>query len=241
MLLVAGLAVFAQQPEEHGEHRHHGHRHDATARHGFEDVERWVEVFDDPERDEWQRPQEVVRFLEVRAGQSVADLGAGTGYFTVHLARAVTASGTVYAVDVEPKLIEHIRKRTAAEGFSWVEPVLAAPDDPRLPDGAIDLVLIVDTWHHIDDRIRYLGRLAGSLKPEGRVAIVDFREGDLPVGPPAGHKLSRGEVVNELGEAGWRLAGEGKMLPYQYLLVFTPPVSRPEDPLKPDPDNPGRR
>jgi SAM-dependent methyltransferase len=216
----AGPSFPGVRGQEPGEHR--GHRHDATASHGFEDVEHWVRVFDDPERDTWQLPDEVIAFLDVGKGQRVADLGAGTGYFTVHLARAVGPSGAVYAVDIEPALIDHLRERAADAGMDQVRPVLAEPDDPGLPEKELDWILVVNTWHHINDRLVYLDTLAKTLKPGGRLVVIDFREGKLPVGPPPGHKLSREEVVGEFAEAGWGLEREGKMLPYQYLLVLAP-------------------
>lgn len=201
------------------------HRHDATTRHRFDDVEHWVRRFDDPARDRWQKPEEVLRFLGIGAGMRVADLGAGTGYFAVRIARAVGSEGTVWAVDVEPKLVEYLASRARSEDLDWLRPVLAAPDDPRLPDGAVDLVLVVNTWHHLDDRLDYLDRLRRALATGGRVALVDYRDGDLPVGPPPGHKLSRADVIGEFEEAGWSLAGESEALPYQYVLVFVPPAA----------------
>ena len=110
--------------------------HDATVHHGFDDVERWVEVFDDPGRDAWQKPEEVLAGLGVAPGMSVADLGAGTGYFTVRLARAVGAEGKVFAVDVEPKLVGYLKARAERESLPQVATVLATPDDPKLPAGA---------------------------------------------------------------------------------------------------------
>ena len=230
--LVAGLGASPTsaagqqaepQTEEHAGHGHEGHEHDATASHSFEDVERWTRVFDDPERDAWQLPETVIEFLGVEEGHVVADLGAGTGYFTVRLARAVGDTGRVLAVDIEPALIEHLRQRAEDEDLPQVDPILGEPDDPKLPAKEVDLVLVVDTWHHIDDRISYLGDLSQALSSGGKIAIVDFHEGELPVGPPPGHKLSRDAVFEELTEAGWILDAESEDLPYQYLLVFRPP------------------
>jgi ubiquinone/menaquinone biosynthesis C-methylase UbiE len=202
---------------------HHGD-HDATIRHSFEDVEHWVEVFDDPERDAWQKPESLLRLLGIRAGDVVADLGAGTGYFTARLSNAVGRSGKVYAVDIEQNLLDHLVQRDDLSPYDVVIPVLADPDDPKLPAGELDLVLVVDTWHHIDNRLSYLGRIDRALAPGGRLVIVDFREGELPVGPPPGHKMSRESVLQELDEAGWSITSEGRMLPYQYVLVFRPPA-----------------
>jgi ubiquinone/menaquinone biosynthesis C-methylase UbiE len=198
------------------------HSHNATARHPFDDLQKWIGVFDDPGRDEWQKPEQVVRALELKPGQCVADIGAGTGYFNRHLARAVGRTGKVYAIDIELQMVEYMRQRAEREKTPQVEAVMGAPDDPRLPEGGVDLVLIVDTYHHIDGRVKYLRRLARRLRPGGRVAIVDFEKRELPVGPPLDHKLSRDEVVEEFMEAGYSLRDEPGGLPYQYFLVFEP-------------------
>ena len=195
---------------------------DATVRHSFKDAKHWAEQFESPDRREWQLPGIVMRVLGVEEGESVADLGAGTGYFTHVLSIAVGSAGRVWAVDVEPEMLDYIGKRTDL-GPGKVITVLAAPDDPKLPAGEVDLVLAVDTWHHIDGRVAYLDRLAGALSPRGRVAIIDWHEGELPLGPPAGHKLSREAVLDEFARAGWRLETESVALPYQYVLVFYPP------------------
>jgi predicted methyltransferase len=200
----------------------HGHGHDdATVRHGFDDADRWAKVFDDPARDDWQRPEEVIRLLGVREGQTVADLGAGTGYFSVRLAKAVGAEGKVYALDVEEGLVAHIAERAKDQGLSQVESRTITTDDPGLPPGSVDLILIVNTWHHIDDRVAYVGKLAKALEPGGRVAVVDYTPGDLPVGPPAGHKLTPSKVVAEFEAGGLSLVlRDEETLPYQYVLAF---------------------
>jgi predicted methyltransferase len=195
---------------------------DATAHHRFEDAAAWSKVFDDPARDAWQKPEEVVRELGQRPGASVADLGAGTGYFSRPLSAAVGVNGTVYAVEVEPSLVAHLRERAEREGTANLVPVLASLDNPRLPAASVDAVLVVDTYHHIDDRVAYFGRLRRALRPGGTVAIVDFEKRDLPVGPPPEHKLPREQVIDEMDRAGYRLDRAPAILPYQYVLVFAP-------------------
>jgi ubiquinone/menaquinone biosynthesis C-methylase UbiE len=201
--------------------------HDATARHPFDDVEKWIKVFDDPARDEWQRPQRVVEALGLRPGMIAADIGAGTGYFMRHLARAVAPEGFVLAIDTEPGMVKHLGERARKEGIRNAVPVLAAPDNPFLPTGRVDLVLIVGTYHHIDDRLDYFERLKGSLAPKGRVAIIDFHKRPLPVGPPVEHKLAREFVIDEMREGGWSLVDEETFLPHQYFLVFAPARNEP--------------
>ena len=190
------------------------------SRHDFADVEHWRRVFDDPARDAWQKPRELVAALGIRSGMWVADLGAGTGYFSRYLDAAVGPTGVVFAVDTEPNLVAHLRTRAEHERTASVIPILASLDDPRLPPHALDLVLIVDTYHHLDDRLVYLKRLGGTLKAQGRVAIVDWQQRDLPVGPPAEHKLARTQVIEEMRAAGYGLAAEPALLPHQYVLIF---------------------
>jgi SAM-dependent methyltransferase len=198
--------------------------HDATSHHSFADVEQWRAVFDDPKRDAWQRPDEVVRALALWPGACVADLGAGTGYFERHLAHGVGPTGTVLAVDTEPNLVTYLRARAEKEGTRNVVPILASPDNPRLPARTVDVILIVDTYHHLDDRLSYLRRLRTALRAGGgRVVVVDWQKWDLPVGPPPDHKLAREQVLDEMQAAGWVLSDErADLLPYQYFLVFRP-------------------
>jgi ubiquinone/menaquinone biosynthesis C-methylase UbiE len=197
-------------------------RHDATSHHSFADIAHWSAVFDDPSRDAWQKPAEVVAALGLRPGMTVADLGAGTGYFSRHLSAAVGREGAVLAVDTEPNMVAHLRERAEAERTANVVPILASADNPRLPAHATDLVLIVDTFHHLDDRLTYLRGLRRCLKPGGRVAVIDWQKRDLPVGPPPEHKLAREQVVEEMEAAGYALVGEPDLLPYQYFLLFRP-------------------
>jgi ubiquinone/menaquinone biosynthesis C-methylase UbiE len=152
----------------------------------------------------------------------VADVGAGTGYFNAYLARAVGPRGLVVAIDTEPKMVEHMTRRAEREKTPQVRAALGEKGDPGLPEEGVDLVLMVDTYHHIDDRVRYLRRLARRLRPGGRLAIIDFQKRPLPVGPPLEHKLAREEVVSELREASFRLLDEPRFLPYQYFLIFAP-------------------
>ena len=195
---------------------------DATSHRSFADVQQWVSVFDDPARDAYQKPAEVVRALRIRPGMRVADIGAGTGYFSGHLSAAVGPTGAVFAADTEPELVRHLRERAETERTVNVVPILASPDNPRLPRGAVDLVLLVDTFHHIDHRVAYFGRLRATLAPSGRVAVVDWQKRETPVGPELEHRLAREQVVEEMRAAGYALVAEPDVLPYQYCLVFRP-------------------
>ena len=202
----------------------HALRHEGPVDHAFTDAETWAERFESTDRDEWQMPDRVIAALALETGSDVADIGSGTGYFARRFAAAVGPSGTVYAADVEPAMAEYVRRRADEDGQRNLVPVLASYDDPRLPDGAVDLIFICNTWHHIQDRVEYARRLAGDLAEGGRVAIVDFLPGELPVGPGPDHKLSAEEVAGEFQLAGFRQVAAHDFLPYQYLLVFAAPV-----------------
>jgi cyclopropane fatty-acyl-phospholipid synthase-like methyltransferase len=183
----------------------------------FDDAERWAKVFDDPARDAWQKPDEVVRALALAQNATVADIGAGTGYFSVRLARALPA-GRVYGADVEPDMVRYLNQRAEREKLANLSAHLVATDAVKLPT-KVDAVLIVDTYHHIGQRPKYFSSLRTQLNPSGRVAIVDFKP-DSPVGPPARHRVPREMVVEEMGKAGYQLRQEHAFLPYQYFLVF---------------------
>jgi predicted methyltransferase len=187
--------------------------------HRFSDAERWARVFDDPGRDAWQMPEEVIVALSLEPDAIVADLGSGTGYFAVRLA-GVLPRGRVYGVDLEPDMARYLAERARREGHENIVAIVGAADDPRLPE-KVDLVLLVDVYHHIDERERYFRRLHASLKPAGRVAVIDFRI-DSPAGPPVAARIEPGQVIAELQAAGYRLAREHDFLPNQYFLVFQP-------------------
>jgi SAM-dependent methyltransferase len=190
-----------------------------THEHSFSGAEQWAHVFDDPKRDAWQKPHEVIQALAIKPDAVIADVGSGTGYFAVRLANMVP-KGRVYGVDVEPEMVKYLAERAKREKRDNVVAIAGAPDDPRLPEKA-DLILMVDVFHHIDDRARYFSNLRASLKPGGRIAIIDFRM-DSPEGPPKAARIAPEVVSAELLEAGYSLAAEHRFLPRQYFLVFAP-------------------
>jgi predicted methyltransferase len=168
-------------------------------------------------RDRWQQPDRVVAELGLRPGDRVADLGAGGGYFTFRLARAVGPSGVVYAVDTDRDMPAALAARAAGQGLGNVVAVEAKPDDPGLPD-AVDLGVLVNTYHHLPDRPTYLALLAHHLKPGGRVAIVEARPGRLH--RLAGHATAPETIRSELEAAGYTMVAEHGFLPRQGFLVF---------------------
>ena len=205
-------------PADHAHGAGHGHHHRDGYHMDFSEVERFARHFDDPTRDAWQRPAEVVKLMHLQAGQVVADIGAGTGYFLSHLAQAVGPKGRVLALDVEPNMVEYMRRRAHESSLVQVEAVAIPPDDPKLAPGSVDRILIVNTWHHIDRRSAYAAKLAQALKRGGTVWIVDFtRESDI--GPPADHRLSAEEVVAELSGGGLTaVVVTEETLPKQYVV-----------------------
>ena len=204
-----GATVAGQHPQPQGKPDHMDHR--------FDDPERYAKSFDDPARDAWQMPDRVIAALKLAEDASVADIGAGTGYFSVRLAKVVPR-GTVYAVDVEPKMLEHIRKRAAGSALTNLMVVQGDSVSPRLPK-AVDLALVVDTYHHIPNRVEYFKRLTTELTAGGRVAIVDFRK-DAPEGPPPEFRFEAAQIVEEMTKAGYRLDADHAFLTRQHFLVF---------------------
>jgi ubiquinone/menaquinone biosynthesis C-methylase UbiE len=191
----------------------------STHQHSFSGAEQWAHVFDDPKRDAWQKPHEVIQALALGPDAVVADIGSGTGYFAVRFANMVP-KGRVYGVDVEPNMVRYLAERARREHLENVVAVAGAADDPRLPEKA-DLVLMVDVFHHIENRASYLRKLRASLKPGGSIAIIDFRM-DSPEGPPQAARIAPEGVIAEFKGAGYTLAKEHRFLPNQYFLVFRP-------------------
>ncbi len=172
-----------------------------------------------PGRDGWQQPDRVVEALAVAPGARVADLGAGGGYFTFRLADAVGPDGLVFAIDVDPNMLEYLEERVRDEGIANVKVVEAAYDDARIPESGADLVLTVNTYHHISDRPVYFRQLAGSLRPGGRVAIIELDDGSW-FRRWFGHYTDADVIRSEMESAGYRLAAEHDFLDRQSFLVF---------------------
>ncbi len=205
LVLLCALPAAAQSP----------HTHD----HSFGDAQKWAQVFDDPRRDAWQKPHEVIQALALKPDAIVVDIGSGTGYFATRFAHRVSR-GRVYGVDTEPDMVKYLAERAKKAGLKNVVALQAKPGDPNLPEKA-DLVILVDVYHHVENRERYFSKLRASLRPGGRVAIIDFRM-DSPEGPPKAARIPPEQVKSELGKAGYTLDGEHAFLTNQYFLVFRP-------------------
>lgn len=191
--------------------------HHAAMHHRFDNAEQWAKVFDDPARDAWQQPERVIAALELSPAMVVADIGAGTGYFAMRLARAVP-QGQVIATDIEPDMVKYMTERARREGLGNVRAVVTPPADPQLAEASVDRILVVDVWHHIDDRAGYARALARALKPGGKLAIVDFTAAATH-GPPAEHRLPPDEVLGELRRAGLTASLSPTALPEQYIAI----------------------
>lgn len=184
----------------------------------FSDAAEWSRRFDSEERDAWQKPLEVLFALALPRSAVVADIGAGTGYFSARLARALP-DGKVYAVDVEPEMVRHLRDRAAAEGIGNLHAVQASRDDPRLPE-PVDLVLMVNVQGLMARPGDYFSRLRSMLKPGARVAIVSTRI-DSPIGARAQMRVAPEKVKQDMADQGYALVAEHDFLPYQFFLVFS--------------------
>jgi ubiquinone/menaquinone biosynthesis C-methylase UbiE len=183
-------------------------------------LDQYITLLEDPKRDEWQQPDVVIQALDLQDGQIVADIGAGSGYFTVRLARAVAPKGMVFAVDTEEGMLDYLRQRLDKEAIQNVRTMLVPPHDPLLVDGSLDLAFLCNTYHHLEDRDVYLRKLRKALKPTGQLVIVDFyRKEGMPVGPPMHMRLSEDTVQKELQDAGLTVTKKLTSLPYQYILI----------------------
>jgi ubiquinone/menaquinone biosynthesis C-methylase UbiE len=207
LVLQSGSGVSAQAGDQREMHRLHG------------DPAAYIAALEDPKRDAYQKPHEVIEALTLKPGEIIADIGAGSGYFSLRLAHHVARDGHVYAVDISPDMIRHLNQRIRDARLLNVSTILALPDDPLLPR-PVDRFLIVDVWHHIEDQAGYLALMKKLLQPGGQVVMIDFHKKDLPVGPPVGMKIAREDLIRQMQEHGFRLLQEHTFLPYQYFLVF---------------------
>jgi ubiquinone/menaquinone biosynthesis C-methylase UbiE len=209
-LLAPGARLFAQTKPMTPEEMHKLHQ----------DSKAYIAMLEDPARDAEQKPHEVLLALGLKEGERIADIGSGSGYFTLRFAQHVGATGLVYAVDVSPDMILHLNERVRDAGLANVRTILAKPDDPLLAERSADLIFICDTWHHISDHPRYLGLLKKYLRPGGQVVDIDYQKKPMAVGPPMEMRLAREDVVREFEQNGFKLVKEHTFLPYQYFLVF---------------------
>jgi cyclopropane fatty-acyl-phospholipid synthase-like methyltransferase len=208
----------AGRQQADGEHHPGGAAEGHGLHHDFSNAEHWTAVFDSEERREWQKPDEVVALMDVEPGMTVADLGAGTGFFEGYLAAAVGSEGRVLALEPEASLVAFMTERGEKQGWTNVEPRQIPYDDPGVAEGSVDRFLIVNTWHHIDARGSYAAKLRRALKPGGAVVVVDFTM-DSPSGPPKEHRLPPEQIIEELQAGGLAARQIDEDLPRQFIVV----------------------
>lgn len=209
---AAAMAVLAAAPGQTGGPQ--------GTRHGKLFPPQDLGLLEGPDRDVWQKPDRIMDALGIADGSIVADLGAGGGWFTIRLARRVGPNGVVYAEDIRTQMLEATGRRVAREGLRNVRTVLGAPDDPRLPVGRLDAVLIVDAYHEMEDPAALLRNVRLTLKPSGRVGIVEYKKDGGGPGPPLEERVDPDAILRVATAAGLRLLKRETFLPYQFFLVF---------------------
>jgi arsenite methyltransferase len=215
--LLALLAIPFSAPAQDAVKRDHHQMHQL---HG--DSKAYIGMLEDPKRDGYQKPHEVLKALDIKGGEVIADIGAGSGYFTFRLAHHVGNNGRVYAIDVSPDMILHLNRRIRDLKASNVHAILADPDDPLLAERSVDRFFFCDSWHHIENQTKYLSQIKKILKPGGEIVMIDFHKKELPVGPPMQMRIAREDLIKQMESNGFRVAKEHTFLPYQYFLVFMP-------------------
>ena len=212
-MLALPLSALAQDAVQRDRQQMHQLHRDSRA---------YIGMLDDPKRDAYQKPHEVLTALAIEPGEVIADIGAGSGYFTFRLAHRVGDKGRVYAVDISPDMIRHLNRRIRELKAMNVTAILADADDPLLADASIDRFFFSDSWHHIENQSKYLSLIKKMLKPGGEIIMIDFHKKELPVGPPMQMKIAREDLIRQMESNGFRLTKEHTFLPYQYFLEFVP-------------------
>jgi ubiquinone/menaquinone biosynthesis C-methylase UbiE len=174
-------------------------------------------------RIELEKPEVVIEAMHLKDGDVVADLGCGTGFFTRRIAKVVAPSGKVYAEDIQPEMLDLLKKYVAGEGITNVVPVLGTETDPKLPRGQMDWILLVDVYHEFQEPAPMLAKIREALKPGGHIALVEYRAEDPTVAPdvPPPHRMSVDQILREWRPAGFEMVERIETLPSQHLLVFT--------------------
>lgn len=201
-----------QQPQDETQHRSGDYQH----HHAFANPEELAKKWNNPERDTWQHPEEIIAALALKPGATVADIGAGTGYMVAHLSKAVGPDGTIFAIDASAEMIEFLSK--ADLGPATIVPRKVGLNDPELNPGSVDFVLTLDTWHHMDSQEDYAKKVYLGLKPGGRFAVIDYEVG-AETGPPLEMRLGPLQVTNHLEAAGFRVEVVPESMPRHYMVV----------------------
>lgn len=197
-------------PEEQPKQKDH--------KHAFSDPAEMSKKWNDPQRDTWQRPEEIVAALELKPGATVADIGAGTGYMVAALSKALGQDGTVIAIDASAEMVEYLLRRKDELGPAKIVPRKVGPDDPELQAVSVDRVLMLDTWHHVKVREAYAKKVYEGLKRGGRFVIVEY-EVNAEIGPPKAMRIEPGQVRKQLEAAGFRVEIVQESMPRHYIVV----------------------
>ncbi len=187
----------------------------------FGSLDGHVQINEDPRRAEWQKPEKVIDYLLIKKGDSIADIGAGTGYFTIPFSKQTGDSGKVYAVDIEQRMLDIIKARAGKEGLRNIKEVLAKPDNPLLPPSSLDLIFICNTYFNFENKVQYLALLKNDLKKGGKLAIIEHRLTSKHDNPPLHKRTPKERVLEDALKAGFKLEGDFYFLPYQYFLIFS--------------------
>ena len=171
-------------------------------------------------RDSWQKPDEVMKSLNLKPGDVIADIGAGTGYFTRRFAKAVSPGGQALGLEIVSSNVESMKRDADRLGLDTYVARLVEPDDPGFEPGSVDIVFLCDAYHHLRNRVEYFKTVSRGLKKDGRVVIVDFYNKRMAVGPPPSHTVAKAVVLEEMKAAGYKLLSDKDFLSYQYYLEF---------------------
>jgi cyclopropane fatty-acyl-phospholipid synthase-like methyltransferase len=194
------------------------HKKGRGQHHRFDNAKKWSKIFEDSNRDKWQNPDLVLKTVGIKKNSIIADIGSATGYFPVRLSKVAT-KGRVWGIDIEPNLVNFLNKRAKREKITNLYSILGTYSDPLIPE-TVDFIFMVNTYHHISKRKQYFKKLKSSLKENGKLVIIDFKQGKLPFGPKDKMKIKKAQIIKELNDAGHKLVADHEILKYQYFLVF---------------------
>jgi arsenite methyltransferase len=185
----------------------------------FKEVQKYIEFLERKDRELWQKPDAVIKELALKGTEKIADVGAGSGYFTFRLSKELS-KGRVYAIDIEPEMIRHIHHKAISRKIQNIEVIFSTPDNPNIPED-VDLVFICDILHHVKNKGDWLKALFSQMKNDSKLVLIEFKEGKLPEGPPEDIKIPLGKMVSITTNAGFvNLKQNDELLPYQYYLEF---------------------
>jgi len=213
------LTNCSNHQKQHAQNQNTAKQHSPASQQRFSDIEKWLSIFEGDKRDKYQKPEVVVKSANLKPGNVVADIGAGTGYFTRRFAVAVGPNGKALGLDIEESMVNHMNQEAKKMGLNNYEARVVKTDNPELTANSVDVIFLCNTYHHIENRVDYFRNVSKSLKNNGRIIIVDFYK-NTDFGPPRDHKLTKEAVIKEMDLAGYSLLQDLKILPEQYYLEY---------------------